>query len=369
MTTTYFSANSVGPGVRATTVAGNNLYVAAGVLVGSTDNYAVGVAGVENGLDIYGSVQGELGALSLLSATDTTINIRAGGVVGSSNTDSFGIAVNNSSASIENSGLVHGDIAIDILLSTDCQIVNQGEIRGTSAAIDVDATAHGEITLVNAGTISAALTSSSTYHSAGDVEDVILNKGRINGVISLGPGDDRYMGSNARPMDASYFAYQTGVSIAALVTAGDGRDLLYGSRYIDYFLGDEGGDMLLGQGGNDQLIGGGGGDRMSGGSGADDFIFVAPGDSRPGNRDRIGDFRHSQDDTIDLGAIDANVLRVGDQEFDFIGRDGFRHAGEVRFEYDKGDTIVQASVDGDRKAELVIELDGHIALVAGDFDL
>lgn len=369
MTTVYYVSDSVGVGVRSTILGSNNLFVASGVVVGSSDLYAVGVGGVDNGLDIHGSVHGELGGLSLLHSTDTNINIWEGGSIGSGNEDSFGIAVNNSSAKIKNFGAIHGETAIDLLLNIDCEIVNRGEIRGDAFAIDVDATAVGAISLNNVGTISTSLVSSAAYRSAGNVEDAILNQGKINGVIDLGPGDDRYMGYAAKAMDEGYHAFAMGTKVSAIVSGGDGRDILDGGRYVDLFLGGDDRDMLMGQAGSDQLVGGSGADRLRGGTGGDLFIYAAPADSYHAHRDLIGDFSRSQGDHIELGPIDADVTRAGDQEFKFIGRSGFKGAGELRFEYDNGNTIIQASVDGDRQAEMEIELSGHITLVAGDFSL
>lgn len=201
------------------------------------------------------------------------------------------------------------------------------------------------------------------------MDDAILNQGKINGPIDLGPGDDRYVGRAARPMDEGYYALAVGADVAAVVSGGAGNDALIGGRYIDFFLGGDDDDMLMGQAGSDQLAGGGGADLLWGGADGDLFIYASLDDSRHGHRDLIGDFRHGEKDHIELGVLDANVTRPGDQDFRFVGRDGFGGAGELRFDYNKGNTIIQANVDGDRAAEMEIELRGHVTLVAGDFSL
>jgi hypothetical protein len=49
-------------------------------------------------------------------------------------------------------------------------------------------------------------------------------------------------------------------------------------------------------------------------------------------------------------------------ERDFTGR-----AGEVRYEYDHGNTTVEGDTDGDGSADLAVTLIGKIAMTGDDF--
>jgi len=130
-------------------------------------------------------------------------------------------------------------------------------------------------------------------------------------------------------------------------------------------------ERVIGLAGTDRLLGGKGQDVLEGGLGADSFVF-AKGDTGKtrGAADTIEDFRHGQHDEIDLSAIDANIRRGKNNAFDFIGDDGFsRAAGELRYEKRGEETYIYGDVNGDRKADFAIHLDGAMKLRAGDFDL
>ena len=82
--------------------------------------------------------------------------------------------------------------------------------------------------------------------------------------------------------------------------------------------GGSGADTVTGSAGADTIVGGLGADRMTGGAGADVFRFNLITESKGAAFDTITDFVHLTDQ-IDLSAIDANTLLVGDQGFNFIG--------------------------------------------------
>ncbi|WP_299131643.1 calcium-binding protein [uncultured Amaricoccus sp.] len=145
-----------------------------------------------------------------------------------------------------------------------------------------------------------------------------------------------------------------------------GRDVLIGERGNDKLYGDSGDDRLSGGAGVDRLVGGAGLDKLTGGAGADEFAFKALADSGLWQkRDVITDFLAGTD-VIDLGAIDADVTRRGDQRFDFIGREGF---GDVAGELRCRSGIVYGDVDGDGRADFQIALDGVSSLRESDFIL
>lgn len=153
---------------------------------------------------------------------------------------------------------------------------------------------------------------------------------------------------------------------------GAGNDKLYGGAGNDRLEGGKGNDRLEGGNGNDKLIGGAGKDVLVGGKGADTFIFQSLSDS-PGNaknRDVIQDFKQGQGDKIHLAAIDARAGTPKNDKFTFIGTKAFSgKKGELRYEKKGGNTFVYGDVDGDRKADLSIQLKGAIDLVAKDFVL
>lgn len=131
-----------------------------------------------------------------------------------------------------------------------------------------------------------------------------------------------------------------------------------------------GNDRLDGGAGNDILIGGKGIDKLIGGAGRDTFVF-ATGDTGKTNKtaDLIADFNAKQD-LIDLTGYDANSKKGGMQDFDFIGTDAFsKHAGELRYAKQGGDTWIQGDTNGDGKADFIIHLDGLVKLTESHFDL
>ena len=110
---------------------------------------------------------------------------------------------------------------------------------------------------------------------------------------------------------------------------------------------------------------------FEGNGGADSFVFAKGTTGKTENKaDRIVDFSHAEGDIIDLSPWDANSRKSGNQEFDFIGTKKFHgEAGELRYVIDDGTTWIQADTNGDKKADLMLRLDGSITLVEGDFSL
>lgn len=214
--------------------------------------------------------------------------------------------------------------------------------------------------------------------SGGSGNDTLF--GRAGGdVLNGGSGSDT----------ASYYGATAGVianlSKASANTndaAGDvysSIENLVGSSYTDSLLGDgaantlignDGHDGVAGYAGNDRLYGGAGADRMWGGTGADRFLFKATTDSTRSVTDTIYDFLVSEQDRIDLSAIDARLSVGGDQAFSFIGTAAFSGEGsELRHEKLASDTYIYADVDGDMVADLKIRLDDAITLTSGSFIL
>ena len=162
----------------------------------------------------------------------------------------------------------------------------------------------------------------------------------------------------------------------------DGNDLLFGDGAGNLLRGRDGNDQLAGSGGNDRLIGDGGGDVLTGGIGrdimtggadADRFLYFSATESGAGgaNRDRITDFTAGED-LIALQRIDADITRGGNQAFVFIEAERFSGvAGELReLAVSNGaNRLLQADLDGDRRSDFEILLNGPVDLSAMDFTL
>ncbi|QYK41645.1 MAG: calcium-binding protein [Paracoccaceae bacterium] len=163
---------------------------------------------------------------------------------------------------------------------------------------------------------------------------------------------------------------QTFVSIEGLrgYTA---NDTLTGDNGANYLDGSYGDDVLSGGNGADTIVGGFGQDTMTGGGNPDVFVFNAIGESIAEAPDRITDFNRNQD-FIDLSQIDADPLTGGDQAFVFIGINPFSGAGgEVRAvrSNQTGLTTIEVQLVGSEASDMVIVLDGVIAMLESNFIL
>jgi serralysin len=162
----------------------------------------------------------------------------------------------------------------------------------------------------------------------------------------------------------------TGNALANALNGLGGNDTLNGGFGNDTLNGGFGNDALNGGFGNDALVGGFGRDVMTGGGGFDRFDFNSAGESVPGlfRRDVITDFIGNgilAGDVIDVSAIDANNLLLGNQAFTFIGGAAFTAAGQLR--YSGG--VLQGSTDADLSSEFEVALTGAPALTAFDLIL
>jgi serralysin len=143
----------------------------------------------------------------------------------------------------------------------------------------------------------------------------------------------------------------------------DGRAEADGSFRI---LSGAGDDALRGGAKADTLFGGLGADQLDGGAGPDSYVYRSTAESTDAARDTI---RFVNGDKIDLSLIDANASSAGsDDAFSFIGAAAFSHtAGELRVEQSGSDWIVQADVNGDGMADLVLSVTSATPLASSDF--
>lgn len=221
-----------------------------------------------------------------------------------------------------------------------------------------------------------------------DGEDLLVG-GTGNDQLFGGTGSDLLDGEQGNDVlnggagfdYADYFYAGAGINLdlaRGIAADGDGGvdrlsgvEGVFGSRFADRITGDAGTNELFGEAGNDVLRGGAGQDLTVGCAGADRFVF-ANGDvsNTLARADLIDDFSRADRDRIDLRAIDANNTAAGDQAFRFVGTAAFTgSAGELRYGFSAGETVLSADIDGDRSADMFIRLTDAQTLVAADFVL
>ena len=217
-----------------------------------------------------------------------------------------------------------------------------------------------------------------------------LDGGAGDDVLTGGGGDDRLIGSTGADAmrggtgNDTYFIDNTGDR--AIEQPGEGFDTIRSSvshtmeaniekLVLDGFAdlnanGNEIRNQIYGSAGDNAIYGGDGRDLLYGRDGADTFVFkdMTDSDVAVAGRDIIKDFDFAEGDRIDLSGIDANVGQVGDQDFQFIGMDGFSgQAGELQMKFGGGNTLVQGDTDGDGAADFAVLLQGRHLLDSGSF--
>lgn len=172
------------------------------------------------------------------------------------------------------------------------------------------------------------------------------------------------------------------------VDGSEASDIIFGNEVANELIGGSGADVLFGLAGNDTLNGGPGSDMLVGGKGADKifsysayvndgsgdhFLYQTLKDSTPAKMGRdvvvaMGDGR----DMIDVSPIDANKNNgpATNDVFQFLGVDvPFNKApGGLRVITKDFGWLVQADVNGDKKADFAIEVGdpGHAIVWSAD---
>jgi Ca2+-binding RTX toxin-like protein len=463
MPTTVFS-NFTGSGDGGLIPVGSNGFVPRGVSINSSGSNGI-IGNSSHILQVLGNVFGDSSGVSLgLIAGNQSekVFVYRDANIGSS-VNALQLFGNRNS--VVNYGQIIGDAAGVLALNNfgagRVRISNYGEISGNFVAIDI----RGELSLdlnnfgnIDSGIDNVAIQSSgplssSVYNTGsivGDInlaidDDRLINRGAINGdvrlsngndyldnrggtidgLISLGAGDDTFrpgagfeFADGGGGVDTLGFYGSNGVQLAlddSIVATGVAKDDQYfdfrnidGSNGNDVFVGDgqnneldglkgadklsgqaaddklKGGDgndtllgglgkdMLFGENGRDLLTGGADSDVMTGGTESDRFIFVA-GDFAGVNQntpDRITDFSQTDRDRIDLSFVDARAATARDEAFTFIGAGPFSNvAGQLRFQQVAGNTFVFGDTNGDGVSDFTVQLDGLVTLAAKDFIL
>ncbi len=378
MTTKFFTFNTSAAGVLWNVTANTGVYVAKDVTIGSTDNFALTGTGDTISVDIDGNVYGDLGGISLTAASNAIVQVGAGAKVGGDLTHSQGISLAGFDGSVENNGRIEGNEGMHLDGTLDLELHNNGTITGIDSAIHLAAGATGTFSLFNGGTIDSTLAGDSfgsLIVSEGTTEDIIFNVGVINGVVSLGGGDDLFFGGGAKAMTGeigklfAVLSGKPGTKVGAFVDGGDGKDQLQGTNFTDFLSGGKGSDVILGGKGADTILGSVGKDGLTGGAGADQFTFESAADSHGKGIDTIRDFSHKEHDILSFG-FDAKPGTPDIDDFKFIGTHGFSgKPGELRYEIHKNETLVFGNTDSDKQPEFELHLTGQIHLENSDFAL
>ena len=137
---------------------------------------------------------------------------------------------------------------------------------------------------------------------------------------------------------------------------------LYGGGYRGWMTGSSALTVFIG-GADVQYIWGGTGENI--------VTYLAMSDSTVQAPDGIGNFDVNKD-VIDLSAISASIGGSGPQNFAFIGTASFSGSGaQVRYEWDakNNQTLVEATLYGDKQIDFETRVDGLVTLTAANFAL
>jgi serralysin len=129
-------------------------------------------------------------------------------------------------------------------------------------------------------------------------------------------------------------------------------------------------DILIGDSASNTFYGWYGADTMTGNGSNDIFQWRSTFDSGIGfgARDIVTDFYREHGDILDFSGIDADGNSAnGDSDFTFIGTGAFTAAGQLRYYYEGGNTIIQINTGGSLAADMEVQLARNIPLIAGDF--
>lgn len=278
--------------------------------------------------------------------------------------------------------VLNGDAGNDRLIGgTGADTMNGGADNDTLIVDNAGDVANG-----GTGTDTVEIVASLTNYSiAGDVENITVRAAStvignaLDNLFGGSAGDDGFLAGDGN--DTAYGRAGNdslsgengndrlfGEAGNDTLSGGSGADLMYGGADNDILNGGADADTLYGEAGIDTLAGGSGRDMLYGGAGNDIFAFD-DGDSGAtvATADRIMDF--AAGDRIDLSAIDAIVMD-STTPFSFIGTGAFTStAGQLRYQFVGAETYIYGDMNGDGLPDLVIRVQGNIALTAADFVL
>ena len=347
--TSGFNALVLGNGVQASTYTVN--IDGAVMSFGTNSSFGDGivvtdVATADINIGRTGVVYGRFNAIEAFGQTDL---VNAGSISSNSGDPTIRFGFSDGSSTWGNTlvnqetGRIANDQGVAVIYdSTGAHILNnRGVISAGAGFITVWAPQDSAETITNSG----VFTSGMVLGLGNDSVDTRL--GRIDGIVDMGDGKDRYLGGSG----------------------------------VDNVVGGEGADTLRGFGGNDVLSGGGDSDILIGGLGADtltsgfgnnnlfQYFSITESTVAAAGRDTITDYS-SAADSIDMHFIDANAVLAGNNAFTlFVGPGAFTGLGQIRAVQSGADAIVQFNTTGSTAADMSILLLGTSAagLTFGDF--
>jgi hypothetical protein len=329
------TTNETGTGIRRELFGGEEVFIAQGILISSSDNVAISGASGYYSINIQGTVSAAQAAIRLgddgQSDSSSSLLVGRNGYVAALGQD-FAVEVANANARVAVQGGVWGAaraISMDGEGAGKSVLVNSGSIRA-----DWTVVAHSgneDFILRNSGEIVGGY-DASAFTSADASRDTVINTGIMIGYVSLGSGDDIF-DSRAGALDG-------------IIYAGEGDDqLLFGS-------------------GDNRLSGGFGNDRLQGGGGRDAFIFddLLNEDA---NVDRIVDF-NVRDDIFELGNLAFPGLGPGalDKANFTAGKSGKALDEDDRIIYDRDSGRLFYDADGKSGVDAV-----HFATIGRNMSL
>ena len=208
--------------------------------------------------------------------------------------------------------------------------------------------------------------------------------------IIRGDNKNNLLQPNPSSTDSTFriFGYGGNDRIAGAYSAdnflfgGAGNDTIDGGNQRNVIAGGAGTDTIMGGNSRDTITGGGGADRLYGKDGGDRFIFEKASDigKAVGKRDVIEDFKlgtFNGSDKIDLSRIDAKKGTAKNDKFSFNAEEGADFTGrkgELIWESDRVGggfyaALIKGDLNGDRKADFVLEVTGSMDMFARDFIL
>ncbi len=349
-----FGSSSIGVGVRANLTTLDNVFVAQGATVGSTDDFAIFGTGSGHFAQVAGNVFGFFVGVflgdDLLTDGGQRVVIGSGAYVGATNGSAVGVT--GADSEVVNNGTVSGTYGVFLggVGTGQSTITNSGTITGEFDAITrfsdstetLLITNYGEIIASRFGNGRCALDS-----NGANAIEIVRNRGSITGDINFGLGNDIfdnrggtiegtvfggdgndifYAGAGAETFDggagndtidfrstAGGTIDLTGNGAGTGVALGDvytgietvigsvtGVDIMIGSSAVNVLVGFGGADTLNGGGGNDFLVGNAGADTLVGGTGNDVFQYLAASEGG----DKILDYGNvaGNNDTLRISA-------------------------------------------------------------------
>jgi Ca2+-binding RTX toxin-like protein len=393
----------------------DDLNVAAGVTIRSTNTDAVTTWEGQHKFTVSGTIQGwDDGINTIGTSAAQTVSILAGGRIETANdgsiVDADGVILDGVGSVLTNAGTIVAQgsgLSLFVRDAGTTTVTNSGFISGIVAGV-WNKFGSGVLNFTNTGTVE----SPNFAFKGGLGSDNVVNKGLLKGTVDLGEGadlydgrggtvqgnilggngDDRFiLGNGAEVIDGGYgndtvdlsgLTYGVTVNLAApaknkgAAVVGDSLtniETVIGTKYRDYLTGDAMNnklasgaavDFLYGGAGDDTLVGGASRDRLWGGEGADIFVFEAKPDA--------GDFINDFDALADHIVIEGSAFGYGDYAGavaadDFvISTTAVAQDASDRFIYRTTDNTLWFDADGNGagKAILLADLQAGAVLTA-----